>query len=144
VLLARGSWKVTLFLLLGTAFVWGAFLHELNQFADNSTPSRETLVIESVGKYYAPFRVDYLSGRSGLLGKSIDVPVLAEVAAQSKVGDRIDVVIGKGCSRGLGFSRTISISSTTPLLSRRYTWAFPLFFLPSAPACISFRTSGGT
>ena len=95
-LLARGSWKVTLFLLLGTAFVWGAFLHELNQFADNSTPSRETLVIESVGKYYAPFRVDYLSGRSGLLGKSIDVPVLAEVAAQSKVGDRIDVVIGKG------------------------------------------------
>ena len=92
----RRPWKITLVLFLAIAFGSRVLLLELNHFADNSAPSRETLVIESIGKHYVPDGFDYLRGRSGLLRKSIDVPVLAEVAAQSKVGDRIDVVIGKG------------------------------------------------
>jgi len=96
VLPVRRPWKITLVLFLAIGFGSRVLLLELNHFADHSTPSRETLVIESVGKYYTPFRVDYLSGRSELLRKSIDVPVLAEVAAQSKVGDHIDIAVGKG------------------------------------------------
>lgn len=74
-------------------------LNVLNQYIDSTPPSQGAMVVKGIGKYYQPFRVDYLSGESELLKRVVRVPVLPEVAANTDIGTRVQVVVGNGLFR---------------------------------------------
>jgi hypothetical protein len=71
-------------------------LTEFNRFLDMSGPKREVVVVTGKGLYYQPFRVDYLSGRSSILRKDLQIPVLSDRAAHTNIGDPVEIVIGRG------------------------------------------------
>ena len=85
-------------LLLVTALIPVA-LTEFNHFLDPSSPVQETLTVVGKGKYYQPFRVDYLVGRSSALGRLVRVPVLPDQVERTQPGSVIDIVVGEGLFR---------------------------------------------
>jgi hypothetical protein len=52
--------------------------------------------VKSIGKYYQPFRVDYLEGWSKNLGKLVRVAVLAEKAEATAIGEHVSIAVGAG------------------------------------------------
>ena len=71
----------------------------MNQFLDPREPVTESLTVESVGKYYQPFRADYIQGRSRVLDRAVRVGVLPERAEQTTIGQSVKIVVGKGLLR---------------------------------------------
>jgi hypothetical protein len=67
-----------------------------NRFLDNHPPTSESLEVKSIGKYYQPFRVDYLEGQSKKLNKLVRVPVLPEKAEATAIGEQVPIVVGTG------------------------------------------------
>ena len=71
-------------------------LAEFNRFSDVGELENETVIVTGKGVYYQPFRVDFLTGRSSILRQEVRIPVLAERAARTNIGDPVEIVIGRG------------------------------------------------
>jgi len=71
-------------------------LTAFNRFSDISGLENEAVIVTGKGVYYQPFRVDFLTGRSSILGQEVRIPVLAERAARTNIGDSVEIVIGRG------------------------------------------------
>jgi len=67
-----------------------------NRFSDVSELENEAVIVTGKGVYYQPFRVDFLTGRSSILGQEVRIHVLAERAARTNIGDSVKIVIGRG------------------------------------------------
>ena len=71
-------------------------LTEFNRFSDISGLENEAVIVTGKGVYYQPFRVDFLTGRSSILRQEVRIPVVAERAAHTNIGDPVEIVIGRG------------------------------------------------
>ena len=71
-------------------------LTEFNRFSDIGGLENEAVIVTGKGVYYQPFRVDFLTGRSSFLRQDVRIPVLADRAAHTNIGDPVEIVIGRG------------------------------------------------
>jgi len=88
--------KILIFILVVITYIAYSALLQSNRFLDNHRPAFESMEVKSIGKYYQPFRVDYLEGWSTNLSKLVRVPVLTEKAEATAIGEHVSIVVGAG------------------------------------------------
>ncbi len=73
-----------------------ATIEQINRFIDTNAPKEDIIMVDKIGVYYQPFKVDYLEG-FGINNKTkMLVTVLSSTAQNVSVGDSFAVVYGRG------------------------------------------------
>ena len=119
------------------AYLSRALLNVLNQYAVSTAPTHETIIVKDVGTFYNPFRNDYLSGQSTLLKKTVHVPVLPDVAANTAIGSQTQIMVGDGLLRKRWIASKERYEGTIDRNFRTgYIAMFVLLFAVGSVACL--------
>lgn len=90
---------ISAILILGIINTIRGALEQLNQFLDSSPVQTESLSITDKGTYYRPLPIAFVAGTSRLVGSHVRVPMLSEAAENIAVGQKLDIVVGRGLFR---------------------------------------------
>jgi hypothetical protein len=139
--------KLLIRLVLGffiVAYLSRALLDVLNQYAVSTVPTQETVIVKGVGTFYNPFRNDYLSGQSTLLKKTVHVPVLPDVAANTAIGRPTQIMVGDGLLRKRWVASKERYEGTSDRNFRTgYIAVFVLLFAVGSVACLRLTRALG-